>query len=69
MTFGMVLLMFHCPTQLLLVLLILLLMLLLLLLLLLLLVVVGFCEGVMYLTSRGRSTDTGLQLGKACYSL
>ena len=29
--------------------------------------VVGWCEGVMYLTSPGCSTDIGLQLGKACY--
>ena len=29
--------------------------------------VVGWCEGVMYLTSPGRPTDIGLQLGKACY--
>ena len=29
--------------------------------------VVRWCEGVMYLTSPGRPTDTGLQLGKACY--
>ena len=29
--------------------------------------VVGWCEGVMYLTSLGRPTDIGLQLGKACY--
>ena len=29
--------------------------------------VVGWCEGAVYLTSPGRPTDTGLQLGKACY--
>ena len=29
--------------------------------------VVGWCEGVVYLTSLGRPTDNGLQLGKACY--
>ena len=29
--------------------------------------VVGWCEGVVYLTSLGRPTDIGLQLGKACY--
>ena len=29
--------------------------------------VVGWCEGVLYLTSSGRPTDIGLQLGKACY--
>ena len=29
--------------------------------------VVGWCEGAMYLTSPGRPTDIGLQLGKACY--
>ena len=29
--------------------------------------VVGWCEGVVYLTSPGRATDIGLQLGKACY--
>ena len=29
--------------------------------------VVGWCEGVLYLTSPGRPTDIGLQLGKACY--
>ena len=29
--------------------------------------VVGWCEGVMYLMSPGRSADIGLQLGKACY--
>ena len=28
--------------------------------------VVGWCEGAVYLTSLGRPTDTGLQLGKAC---
>ena len=28
--------------------------------------VVGCGEGVVYLTSPGRPTDTGLQLGKAC---
>ena len=27
----------------------------------------GWCEGVVYLTSLGRPTDIGLQLGKACY--
>ena len=27
------------------------------------------CEGVVYLTSLGRSTDIGVQLGKACYRL
>ena len=27
-------------------------------------VVVGWCEGVVYLTSPGRPTDIGLQLGK-----
>ena len=30
--------------------------------------VVGWCEGAVYLTSLGRPTDIGLQLGKACYS-
>ena len=30
--------------------------------------VVGWCKGVMYLTSPGRPADIGLQLGKACYS-
>ena len=30
-------------------------------------VVVGWCEGAVYLTSLGRPTDIGLQLGKACY--
>ena len=30
-------------------------------------VVVGCGEGVVYLASLGRSTDIGLQLGKACY--
>ena len=30
-------------------------------------VVVGWCEGVVYLTLPGRPTDIGLQLGKACY--
>ena len=29
--------------------------------------VAGWCEGVVYLTSPGRPTDIGLQLGKACY--
>ena len=29
--------------------------------------VVGWCEGVVYLTSPGPPTDIGLQLGKACY--
>ena len=29
--------------------------------------VVGWCEGLVYLTSLGRPTDIGLQLGKACY--
>ena len=29
--------------------------------------VVGWCESVVYLTPPGRSTDIGLQLGKACY--
>ena len=29
--------------------------------------VVGWCEGVVYLTSQGRPTDISLQLGKACY--
>ena len=29
--------------------------------------VVGWCKGVVYLTSPGRQTDIGLQLGKACY--
>ena len=29
--------------------------------------VVGWCEGAVYLTSLGRQTDIGLQLGKACY--
>ena len=28
--------------------------------------VVGWCEGVVYLTSPGRPTDIGLQFGKAC---
>ena len=28
---------------------------------------VGWCEGVVYLTSPGHPTDTGLQLGKAYY--
>ena len=28
---------------------------------------VGWCEGAVYLTSLGRPTDIGLQLGKACY--
>ena len=27
----------------------------------------GWCEGAVYLTSLGRPTDIGLQLGKACY--
>ena len=29
--------------------------------------VVGWCKGVVYLTSLGRPIDIGLQLGKACY--
>ena len=29
--------------------------------------VVGWCEGAVDLTSLGRPTDIGLQLGKACY--
>ena len=29
--------------------------------------VVGWCESAVYLTSLGRLTDIGLQLGKACY--
>ena len=29
--------------------------------------VVGWCEGVVYLTSLGCPADIGLQLGKACY--
>ena len=29
--------------------------------------VVGWCEGAVYLTSPGRPTDIGLQLGKTCY--
>ena len=29
--------------------------------------VVGWCEGVVYLTSPGRPTEIGLQLDKACY--
>ena len=29
--------------------------------------VVGLCKDVVYLTSPGRPTDIGLQLGKACY--
>ena len=29
--------------------------------------VVGWCEGAVYLTSLGRPTDIGLELGKACY--
>ena len=29
--------------------------------------VVGWCEGAVYLTSLGRPTYIGLQLGKACY--
>ena len=29
--------------------------------------VVGWCEGVVYLTSLGRPTDIGLQLDKVCY--
>ena len=29
--------------------------------------VVGWCKGAVYLTSLGRPTDIGLQLGKACY--
>ena len=28
---------------------------------------VGGGEGIVYLTSTGRPTDIGLQLGKACY--
>ena len=28
---------------------------------------VGWCEGVLYLTAPGRPIDIGLQLGKACY--
>ena len=28
---------------------------------------VGWCKGVVYLTSLGRPADIGLQLGKACY--
>ena len=28
---------------------------------------VGWCEGVVFLTSSGRPTDIGSQLGKACY--
>ena len=28
---------------------------------------IGWCEGVVYVTSPGRPTDIGLQLGKACY--
>ena len=31
--------------------------------------VVWWCEDVVYLTSPGRPTDIGLQLGKACYGL
>ena len=27
----------------------------------------GWCKGAVYLTSPGRPTDIGLQLGKACY--
>ena len=27
----------------------------------------GWCKGAVYLTSLGRPTDIGLQLGKACY--
>ena len=30
---------------------------------------VGWCEGVLYLTAPGRPIDTGLQLGKACYAI
>ena len=29
--------------------------------------VVGWCEGVVYLSSPGHPTDIGLQFGKACY--
>ena len=29
--------------------------------------VVGWCKGAVYLSSPGRPTDIGLQLGKACY--
>ena len=29
--------------------------------------VIGWCEGVMYLTPSGRPTDIGLHLVKACY--
>ena len=29
--------------------------------------VVGWCKGVVYLTSLGHPIDIGLQLGKACY--
>ena len=29
---------------------------------------VGWCEGVVYLTSPGRPTDIGLQFGKTCYT-
>ena len=29
--------------------------------------VVGWCEDAVYLTSLGRPTDIGLQLGKTCY--
>ena len=29
--------------------------------------VIGWCKGVVYLTSLGRPIDIGLQLGKACY--
>ena len=28
---------------------------------------VGWCKGAVYLSSPGRPTDIGLQLGKACY--
>ena len=28
---------------------------------------VGWCEGVLYLTAPGRPIDIGLQFGKACY--
>ena len=30
--------------------------------------VVGWCDGVVYLSSPGRPTDIGLQFGKACFS-
>ena len=29
--------------------------------------VVGWCKGIVYLTSAGHPTDIGLQLGKACH--